>query len=323
MSTPVDKRITNGAGQIRPDLSSSAFLTVPQLADLLHVNEKKIYQLAGVGEIPGTKVTGKWIFPRRLIEDWLLENSHGGVMHDRLLIAGSDDQFVHQVCNKAALDWQQNALVSYSPCGTRHGLRMLDTGRIDACFINWGASEASTRRHMGLLRCYRNHQSWVIVRCLQRNQGVITSQSLHDTLDESPPVALHRLIMDADLRWAMRQDDSGSKRLLEDMCAMEGKCITTLRISTRCNSERSAAAAVNRGNADLCCGVQSTAFDFALPYLPVADVSLDLVMTRKTYFRTLAQDFITRMQDAEAHAMVETLGGYTLLPTAQLVIIDY
>ena len=322
MSIPVDKLVSNGAGQPRPDLTTSAFLTVPQLAELLHVNEKKIYQLAGVGEIPGTKVTGKWIFPRRLIEDWLLENSHGGVMHDRLLIAGSDDQLVHQLCNKAALDWQQNAFVSYSPTGTRHGLRMLDTGRIDACFINWGASEASARRHMGLLRRYRNHQSWVIVRCLQRNQGVIASQSLRDTLDKSAPEVLHQLVMDPDLRWAMRQDDSGSKRLLEDLCAIEGKCITTLRISAHCDSERSAAAAVNRGDADVCCGVHSTALDFGLPFQSIAEVSLDLVMTRKTYFRTLAQDFITRMQDAEAHAMATSLGGYTLLPTARLVTID-
>ncbi len=322
MSIPVDKLVSNSAGQSRPDLSTSAFLTVPQLAELLHVNEKKIYQLAGVGEIPGTKVTGKWIFPRRLIEDWLLENSHGGVMHDRLLIAGSDDQLIHQLCNKAALDWQQHAFVSYSPTGTRHGLRMLDTGRIDACFINWGASEISARRHMGLLRRYRNHQSWVIVRCLQRNQGLITSQALKDTLNDSLPGPLHQLVMNPDLRWAMRQDDSGSKRLLEDLCATEGNCITMLRASACCDSERSAAAAVSRGLADVCCGVQSTALDFGLPFKPITDVSLDLVMTRKTYFRTLAQDFITRMQDAEAHAMANSLGGYTLSPTATLVTID-
>ncbi len=68
--------------------------------------------------------------------------------------------------------------------------------------------------------------------------------------------------------------------------------------------------------------MQSTALDFGLPFQPVAEVSLDLVMTRKTYFRTLAQDFITRMQDAEAHAMATSLGGYTLLPTARLVTID-
>lgn len=303
-------------------MTNSAFMTVPQLAELLHVNEKKIYQLAGCGEIPGTKVTGKWIFPRQLIEDWLLENSHGGVMHDRLLIAGSDDRLVHHVASRAAIDWQQHALVSYSPSGTRHGLRMLDSGRIDACFINWGASEDTARRHLGLLRCYRNHQSWVIVRCLQRSQGIVMARHVSDTFDTSSKDLLANLIKDTQLRWAMRQNDSGTERLLEDLCSSHGQALATLRVSTHCNSERSAAAAVNTGQADLSCGVQSTATEFELPYAPVADVSLDLVLTRKTYFRTLVQDFIERIRDESAHSLAGQLGGYQLLPNAQLMTID-
>lgn len=303
-------------------LDSASFLTVPQLAELLHVNEKKIYQLAGVGEIPGTKVTGKWIFPRRLIEDWLLENSHGGVMHDRLLIAGSDDRLVQLLSNTAATEWQQQALVSYSPTGTRHGLRMLDTGRVDACFINWGASETSARRHMGLLRRYRNHQSWVIVRCLQRSQGLIFASHLQTMMSLPTHEAVEKLMADNQLRWALRQDDSGTMRLLEDLCSITGGSTAKLLIGVRCDSEDSAAASLNRGEADLCCGGQSTARDFGLLYQPIADVSLDLVMTRKTYFRTLVQDFIARLVDSRAHQLAEALEGYTVLPASQLLTID-
>ncbi len=317
MSTP-----TESLGTARANKTNSAFLTVPQLAELLHVNEKKIYQLAGCGEIPGTKVTGKWIFPRRLIEDWLLENSHGGVMHDRLLIAGSDDRLIHHVCSTAAIDWQQHALVSYSPSGTRHGLRMLDCGRIDACFINWGASEDTARRHLGLLRCYRNHQSWVVVRCLQRSQGLVLRPERRVNLPESTDQALATIVMDQQLRWAMRQNDSGTERLLEDLCSAHGVTVSGLAASTQCNSERSAVAAVNTGQADIACGVQSTAAEFELPYLPVADVSLDLVMTRKSYFRTLVQEFISLIHDTTAQQVATQLGGYTVLPRAQLVTID-
>ena len=80
---PMQKLASNDSS-----MTHAAFLTVPQLAELLHVNEKKIYQLAGCGEIPGTKVTGKWIFPRQLIEDWLLENSHGGTNTDNDVTQG-------------------------------------------------------------------------------------------------------------------------------------------------------------------------------------------------------------------------------------------
>ncbi|MDC0434351.1 helix-turn-helix transcriptional regulator [bacterium] len=304
--------------ELRGSRVEPAFMTVPELAELLHVNEKKIYQLAGCGEIPGTKVTGKWIFPRRLIDDWLLENSHGGVMHDRLLIAGSDDRLVYQICNHAAIDWQQQALLSYSPSGTRHGLQMLDAGRIDACFINWGATEISARRHMGLLRCYRNHASWIIVRCLQRTQGLITNQSRMKSI----PANTSELINNPDLRWAMRQSDSGAARLLEDLCSGAGKSMSRLQVSTTCNSEISAAAAVNTGVADVYCGLQCTARDFSLDFLPAATVSLDLVMSRKTYFRTLMQDFIKRLLNEDTGTMAEQLSGYMLMPTADLVTLE-
>jgi len=304
---------------VSPPHTGSPFLTVPELAALLHVNEKKIYQLAGCGEIPGTKVTGKWIFPRRLIDDWLLENSHGGVMHDRLLIAGSDDRLIHQLCNQAAIDWQQHALVSYSPSGTRHGLRMLDAGRTDACFIHWGASEESARRHLGLLKCYRNHSSWVLVRCLQRSQGLITARNIPaQGINES----IAQLLANNKLRWALRQNDSGTERLLEDLCSAHGCSIAMLNASTHCNSEHSAAAAVNTQSADITCGLQSTAKDFDLPYTPVAEVSLDLVMSRKTYFRTLMQEFIQRLHDMDAQNTANQLGGYRLMSSAKIVTID-
>lgn len=302
--------------------TTSAFLTVPELAELLHVNEKKIYQLAGCGEIPGTKVTGKWIFPRRLIDDWLLESSHGGVMHDRLLIAGSDDRLVHQICTHAAIEWQQHALVSYSPSGTRHGLRMLDSGRIDACFINWGASEISARRHLGLLRRYRNHPGWIIVRCVQRDQGLIVSCDSELSESTSSDEKIRTLVTDPTLGWAMRQNDSGTERLLEDLCSTHGQSIANLKVATHCNSETSAAAAVNTRRADVCCGVQSTAREFNLEFLNAAQVSLDLVMTRKTYFRTLMQEFIKRLHDDGAATMATQLGGYSLLPEAALVTLE-
>ena len=79
---------------------------------------------------------------------------------------------------------------------------------------------------------------------------------------------------------------------------------------------------MNTGQADLSCGVQSTASEFELPYLPIAEVSLDLVLTRKTYFRTLVQDFIERIRDESAHDLANSLGGYEILSNAQLMTID-
>ena len=71
--------------------SNSRFMTVRQVAEYLQLNEKKVNALATEEKIPATKITGKWMFPRELIDRWMLESAHGGVFTDRLVIAGSED----------------------------------------------------------------------------------------------------------------------------------------------------------------------------------------------------------------------------------------
>lgn len=297
--------------------NTGSFLTVPELAELLHVNEKKIYKLAGEGDIPGTKITGKWIFPRHLVEDWIAENSHGGAMTDRLIITGSDDRLINQVCNQTAIEYQQSALLSYSPCGTRHGLRMLDTRRADACFINWGAADPNARRHLGLLRGYKNHNSWIIVRALERTQGLILSRRLGEN-----DVTVEQLMKDTTLNWAQRNVESGAERLLEDICATSERSYQSLHFSTLNNTERSAVAAVSVGDADITCGTQATAHEFRLPFLPVADVSLDMVMTRRTYFRTITQALLNAICAEETQSVARQLRGYRVVSTPDVLAVD-
>ena len=76
---------TDNEGQERPAGTGGAeanggepprFMSVKQAAAYLQVNEKKIYALVREGKIPATKLTGKWLFPRDLVDQWLLESSH-------------------------------------------------------------------------------------------------------------------------------------------------------------------------------------------------------------------------------------------------------
>jgi putative molybdopterin biosynthesis protein len=72
-------------------------LNTKQVAKYLGINEKKVYYLAKAGKLPCTRVTGKWVFPKKLIDEWIEENSRGVVRNrkseqrDFLLAAGSDD----------------------------------------------------------------------------------------------------------------------------------------------------------------------------------------------------------------------------------------
>ena len=82
--------------------STLPFLSVRQAAAYLQLNEKKIYELANQGVIPATRVTGKWMFPRELLDRWMLDSSHSGLLADRLIIAGSDDPLLFRAVGEFA-----------------------------------------------------------------------------------------------------------------------------------------------------------------------------------------------------------------------------
>ncbi|MEM7499448.1 MAG: substrate-binding domain-containing protein, partial [Pseudomonadota bacterium] len=54
-----------------------AFFTTKELADLLRVKERRVYDLAAAGEVPCSRVTGKLLFPRAAVEAWLAASLDG------------------------------------------------------------------------------------------------------------------------------------------------------------------------------------------------------------------------------------------------------
>ena len=55
----------------------SEFLTTKELAELLRIKERKIYDLAASGTVPCSKATGKLLFPRDAINAWLKRHGSG------------------------------------------------------------------------------------------------------------------------------------------------------------------------------------------------------------------------------------------------------
>ena len=50
-------------------------LTTREVAGLLRIKERKVYDLVASGEIPHVRVTGKLLFPRALLDAWLGRHS--------------------------------------------------------------------------------------------------------------------------------------------------------------------------------------------------------------------------------------------------------
>lgn len=288
------------------------FLSVKQVAAYLKLNEKKIYALVGEGRIPATKVTGKWMFPRELIDRWMLDSSRGGLLADRLSIAGSDDPLLYRVVNAFACDVSAQAQLGYTPTGTRLGLELLQAGRVDVSTLHWGPLDESQTRHPALLRQHSEHRHWVLVRAFTREQGLMVRRDIQVS-DDAPEV-----LTAARYRWVERQAGAGAQRFL-----MEVRKLTELRrplnVTVTALSEREAASAIVLGQADVAPGARAAANEAGLKFISFGVEAFDLALPRDIWFRRLFQDLLARLQSGETRQLADILGGYDLDACGELV----
>lgn len=288
------------------------YMTVKDVAQYLHLNEKKVYQLASDGHLPATKVTGKWLFPRKLVDQWLLESSHHGVLSDRLLFAGSDDPLLQAALLRVMQKQKYQALYSYMPTGTQAGLALLSQGLIDCCALHWGKADESHLRHPALVHQYAGSRHWVLVHLFRRQQGLMVRPDDSETLLSNPRQLLER-------RWVIRQEGAGSQRFLKEWLHQQQLSFDDLTASFRALTEREVASAIARQLADIGPGTQSAAVEAGLTFIPVYQEAFDLVLPRQVYFRTLLQELFDWLQSADGDACARSLEGYDLSQCGKLV----
>ena len=252
------------------------------------------------------------MFPRELLDRWMLESSHGGLLTDRLVIAGSDDPLLYRVVLNLARDLGPRGLVSYTATGTRPGLDLLQGRRADASGLHWGPGEESHLRHPALLSQFSGFRRWVLVRAFRREQGLMIRRDLSDRLGIEE--LLHR-----PLRWAIRQEGGGANRFFLETLNRHGVETAALDVTATALSERDAASRIALGQADIAPGARSAAAENGLGFVGTGWECFDFALERSIFFRKLLQDLIARLQDAETAELAAMLGGYDLSDAGKLV----
>lgn len=313
MSTTSDQASKYGeqASDGRAAEALPRFMSVRQVARYLQVNEKKVYSLVADGVIPASKVTGKWLFPRDLVDQWLLESSHGGLLADRMLIAGSDDPVIYRAIMHVANEIQARALISYTSTGTQLGLSLLSRRRADICGVHWGPAEESHQRHPALLKQHPSHNDWILVRIFLREQGLMVAPALAGSDPEE--------LFSNENRWVMRQEGAGSQRFLQEIITRHGLDPAARRVSSRAYSERDAASVIAMGYADVGIGIRAAATEFGLDFMPIGWEAFDFAMHRGMFFRTLFQKLLDYLRGTECRRLAQKFGGYDFAQTGTLV----
>ena len=279
----------------------SEFLTTKEVASLLRIKERTVYDLVKEGSIPVSRVTGKLLFPRELVEAWVRRNAEttGGidsVIQPPLVLAGSHDPL---------LDWslrESSSGIATLFDGSLDGLSRLAEGKAIACGMHVYESERDdwNTKHIGQAM---HGMPVVLIEWAVRQQGLIVA-----------PGNPKRFEGIKDLRrgtFVPRQAQAGSYILLQHLLEEQGIDPASLEmLASPARSEHDVALSVADGKADVGFGIAAVARQNRLGFVPIFQERYDLAIWRRDYFEPPLQAVLAFSKTAQFAERAKELGGY-------------
>ena len=276
------------------------FMTTKEVAAYLRIKERRVYELVRQRAIPCTRVTGKWLFPRTLIDLWLADKVEGERPKQELppVIAGSHDPL---------LEWA----VRESGCG----LALMSGGSLDGLkrFAEGGAMAAGLHLfdaetgdfNVPTVAGTFPALGAVLIEWARRRQGLV--------LAAGNPQGITRLkdLKDKSVRVVRRQPEAGSYLLLAHLLEGEGLTVEDLECAEEtARSETDLGLAILEGRAEAGFAVEAVARTLKLEFLPLMEERYDLLMRRRDYFEGPMQDLLAFTGGEVFGNRAAQMGGY-------------
>jgi putative molybdopterin biosynthesis protein len=284
----------------------SQFLTTRELAAMLRVKERKVYELAAEGALPVRRVTGKLLFPRVEIEEWIVTN--GGLTKPGkdgratapilpAVIAGGHDPLLEWALRESrsgiaafldgALDGLRHALEGCVAAGLHIPERGKDAWNVGAVSESFGDKPV------------------VLVEWAKRTRGLMYRTE--------PGRSIDTLAATRGFRFQSRQPEAGSELVLAQLLEREGLRKSDLHcVDAVERSEMDLGMAIAAGKADVGLGIEASARQFQLGFTALIVERFDLLIWRKAYFDPPFQKLIRFCASEPFERRAQEFGGYDI-----------
>jgi putative molybdopterin biosynthesis protein len=280
---------TNPADQQPP------YLTTREVADLLRVKERKVYDLAAADEIPHRRITGKLLFPAAEIMAWIDGGGDAAPAERPAVLTGSHDPL---------LDWairESGSELATLWNGSLDGLQVYAEGRAALAGLHvpegdgWNVRTVASR---GVRGC-------VLIAWATRARGLLVAPCLEGRVTRFSDIRGRRLVR--------RQPGAGAAALLDALMADAGMSPDDISpVSGLARTETDAAAIVSAGEADAALGIEAMAKQFHLGFIPLRQERFDLLIDRRSYFTHPVQTLLSFARSEAFRAKADAMGGYAL-----------
>jgi putative molybdopterin biosynthesis protein len=284
-------------------------MTTREVADYLRVKERKIYDLIRQDAIPCARVSGKWLFPKALIDRWVLQSVQGGGVAAKPVppvIAGSHDPL---------LDWairESGSALAFLSGGSLDGLQRVADGAAALCGAHMRDAETGTYNIPWVERILAGSDV-VVIAWARRQQGLVVAPG--------NPLGI-RIIADLARgpRVVRRQEGAGSRLLLEQLLAEEG-CDPEALVYAEgiARTEADLGAMIVDGKADAGLAIGAAASMFRLDFMPLHEERFDLIVRRREFFEPPVQALLAFARSPAFEIRAGELGGYDVSSTGAVV----
>ena len=301
--------------------AAKQYLNTREVAQLLHVNEKVVYSLVSDKGLPATKVTGKWLFPRNLVEEWLdlyLVNlpatGNPSLESGRLFLAGSDDLLLHKAL--ALYNRQESgSIVYFANIGSMGGLKALRQGNchIAVCHL----LQDDNKEYNFQFADNELDRSPVFVNFSKRQQGLLVAKGNPKAIFSVADLAR------ADVKIVNRPLNTGTRLLLDyEISRSEINAADISGYQQEVSRHIDAGFAVLNSEADAAPAIKPVAELLGLDFMPLRWERFDLLINRERFFEPPIQKFVNLLHDPLFRGEAEKFKGYDMTLSGKMVYPD-
>jgi excisionase family DNA binding protein len=261
---------------------SEEMMNTKDVAAYLGINEKQVYALIKAGRIPGTRVTGKWVFPRKLIEEWIEENARSGLKQAREKSRTVEGTLLASGSNDPVLDFLLTGLRQSHPdfyffcanTGSTEGLKALAAGHTDIAWTHLLDAETG-RYNTPFIARYLPGVKTVLVHLFRREIGIVSSPG--------NPKGIR-----------------GFDDLAAGIAGYDREVYTHVEVGL----------SILSGEADAGLATVAVSRLMGLHFIPVTREDFDMALGQSTYFHRGIQALMDILRSPGFRGRFEKLGGY-------------
>lgn len=277
------------------------YLTTKELAALLRIKERKVYDLAASGAVPCSKAMGKLLFPKDAIDAWL---ANGDTSGNRA--AGKPLPNVFLGSHDPLLDWalrESRCGIATFFDGSTDGLDRFAAGEGIAAGLHLHDGTSATWNVEPVREAFSTTPA-VLVEWAKRSRGLIVSEALQPVIRSIADLKGRRVVP--------RQPEAGAQTLFLQELAEAGLSPADLEFTAPARTEQDAALAILDGRAEAAFGLRVLAAQYRLPFVPVRSERFDILVDRRAWFDPPMQKFVEFCRSKAFRERAALLDGYDI-----------